>query len=77
MKYEIHEGSHAHETRICQKFISQFPREIDMYRLRVGKTIYCFDNIQRMKIKIKQLDTINFDIANPGETLPAEKLKLR
>ena len=49
------ESTHAREARICNKFIRHFPKEMEMYRLRVGKTIYCFTSEQRVKEKLKQL----------------------
>jgi hypothetical protein len=70
------ESTHAREARKCEKFIRHFPKEIDMHRLRIGKTIYCFDSIQRLKAKLKQLDTCEYDYAPPGDELPVKKLKL-
>ena len=51
-------------------------KEIDMFRLRVDKTTYCFSTCKKLKNKLKELDTINYDMAKPGEAMPAKKLKL-
>jgi len=51
-------------------------RELDMYRLRVGKTTYCFNAYQKLKSKLKELDTIEYEMAKPGEALPDKKIKL-
>jgi len=51
-------------------------RELDMYRLRAGKTTYCFNTYQKLKSKLKELDTIEYETAKPGEALPDKKIKL-
>ena len=51
-------------------------KEIDMFRLRVDKTTYCFNSCQKLKNKLKELDTIEYDMAKPGEAMPVKKLKL-
>ncbi len=61
------ESVHNKEKRICEKFIREFPKEIDMYKLRTGKTIYFFTSKERMENKMKELD--EYDYAEPGQKL--------
>jgi len=49
--------------------------EINTYRLRVGKTIFCFNSYQKLKNKIREIDT-EYEMAVPGTQLPIKKLKL-
>ena len=51
-------------------------KEIDMYRLLVNKTTYCFNSYEKLKNKLTELDTIEYDMAKPGEAMPVKKLKL-
>jgi len=61
--------------RVLKEHKKKQCKEKDMYRLRVDKTIYCFNSYQRLKNKIKELDC-EYEMAKPGEPLPPKKLKL-
>ena len=61
--------------RVLKEFKKKPRKEKDMYRLRVDKTIYCFNSHQKLKNKIKELDC-EYQMAKPGEPLPPKKLKL-
>ena len=62
--------------RVLKEYKKKQCKEIDMYRLCVGKTIYCFHTEQKLKNKLRELDTIDYLMAEPGEPLPPKKLKL-
>ena len=51
-------------------------KEIDMYRLRIDKTIYCFNSYEKLQAKLKELEVTEYETAKPGEQLPVKKLKL-
>lgn len=62
--------------KVLREVKKRFPKEEDMYRLRAGKTIYFFNNKQKMENKIKQLELNKPQTAKPGERLPDKKLTL-
>jgi len=64
-----------HDRKILREVKKTFPKEIDMYKLRVGKTTYFFEDKERLQRRLKMLDTCVFDYAEPGDELPV-KLKL-
>ena len=61
--------------RVLKEYKKKHIKEIDTWRLRVGKTIYFFNSHQKLKNKIKELDC-EYEMAKPGEPLPHKKLKL-
>ena len=66
--------------RVLKEYKKKHIKEIDTWRLRVGKTIYFFNSYKKLKAKLTELDilldVIKYDMAKPGEPLPPKKLKL-
>ena len=71
--------SYSSAVKAARKVLKEYKKkqckEIDTWRLRVDKTIYCFNSHQKLKNKLKELDC-EYQIAKPGESLPSKKLKL-
>ena len=57
--------------RVLKEAKRHFPKEIDMHKVRVGKTIYYFDSKQRMNNKLKELE--DYEYAEPGQELPKKR----
>ena len=57
--------------RVLKEVKRHFPKEIDMHKVRVGKTIYYFNSKRRMNNKLKDLD--DYDYAPPGEELSKKR----
>jgi hypothetical protein len=57
--------------RILREEKKKRPRDIDMHKVRTGKTIYFFKNKRRMNAKIKELD--DYEYAPPGEKFKTYK----
>ena len=53
--------------KVLKEFKRHYPKDIDMWKVRTGKTTYLFTSKRRMDIKIKELD--EYDYAPPGENL--------
>jgi len=61
--------------RVLKEAKRHFPKEIDMHKVRTGKTVYYFNSKRRLNNKLKELDC-EYDYAPPGEEL-SEKHGLR
>ena len=59
---------------VLKKHKKKIKPEKDCWRVRVGKTTYCFTSKRKMNRKLKELE--NYEIIEPGQPLPAKKLKL-
>ena len=66
------------QVRAARKVLKEakrhFPKDIDMHKLRTGKTIYFFKSKQRMNAFIQ--DDTDYDYAEPGQLLPSKKIRL-
>ena len=60
--------------RVLKEFKKKVPKEIDMHKLRTGKTTYFFDSKRKMNAKLKELDIGDFEYAGPGNKLPNKKI---
>jgi len=57
--------------RVLKETKRHFPKEINMHKLRTGKTIYYFKSKRRMNAFMQQ--DIDYDYAPPGEELKNQK----
>ena len=55
--------------RVLKEHKRHIPEDIDMHKLRTGKTLYFFTTKQKMQNKLKELDIDEFDYAEPGQKL--------
>ena len=53
--------------KVLKEFKKDYPKDIDMHKVRTGKTTYLFTSKRKMDIKIKELD--DYEYAPPGENL--------
>ena len=53
--------------KVLKEFKRHYPKEIDMWKVRTGKTIYLFTSRQKMERKLKELE--DYKYAPPGENL--------
>lgn len=51
--------------RVLKEFKRRCPKDIDMHKIRTGKTTYFFRSKERMHNKIKELE--DYEYAPPGE----------
>ena len=65
--------SYSSTVRAAQRVLKEtkklYPKDIDMYKLRTGKTLYFFTTKQKMENKLKELDIDKFETAYPGQNL--------
>jgi len=64
------------EKRICQRFIDKYPKEIDCWRIRRGKTIYCFTTREKWIRRLRQFNEI-CETAEPGEKFEQHTGRIR
>ena len=57
--------------RVLKEAKRHFPKEINMHKLRTGKTIYYFKSKRRMNAFMQH--DIDYDYAPPGEELKNQK----
>jgi len=53
--------------KVLKEFKRHYPKDIDMWKVRTGKTIYLFTSRQKMERKLKELE--DYEYAPPGENL--------
>ncbi len=57
--------------KVLKEVKRHFPKEIDMHKVRVGKTTYYFNSKRRLNNKLKELD--DYEYAGPGQELPKKR----